>query len=413
MACSSPKFAFTLKKQYKNGDRRPRFDLDTYPEIASAVYEYQNNNPDWRPLSSYAPDGVWLHRISCGQCLACRLARSREWADRACMEAIQYPSWSNWFLTLTFDNDHLVFNDQPVYSFDGRYITDIVDIEYLLDDPRLEVSFRPGEMATVNADDIAMFMKRLRDRYVHERGHTGIKFFACSEYGDKSFRPHYHILLFNAPLYKNQLKRSRFWKPGTPLLYEVDLFSECWHDGSLKGGRDGNPIGHVVVGEFNYNTAAYVARYITKKQLGKAASLVYDEHGIEPVSMRCSLRPGIGSKFMRDNWSELTEKGIYLSTNTVDKPLQVHMPHRMYETLCSPNFSCNFETGEVHYDHGDLERMYELMFIKCDQEEKRQLVRETQRQIVGCSEEHYLCKVLPTQLEERQKQSLNRERFRE
>lgn len=414
MACSSPKFAFTFKRDYKNGQRKPRFDLHSYPELANAVYEYQFNNPDWRPLQDFAPDGVWFHRISCGQCLACRMARSREWADRACMEAIQYPLWSNWFVTLTFDNDHLIYRDKSVVKFKGDIVDDIEDIQRIIESGQgryLTEQQISADLPTVDADQIAMFMKRLRDRLKRERGHDGVKFFACSEYGDKSMRPHYHLLLFNCPLYHQQLKPSKFWKPGTMPLYEVDLFSDCWHDGKLKGGRDGNLIGNVVVGRFSYNTAAYVARYITKKQLGKAASIVYDEHGIDPVSMRCSLRPGIASQFMRQHWLELTEKGMYLPTDHFDKPLQVNMPHRMYQTLCSPDFTVDFDSGEVHYDNGDLHRMYELMFIKCDQNEKRDLVRDTMRQQLSCSEEEYLCNVLPTQLEARQKFALNRDRM--
>lgn len=426
MACFSPKFAFTFKSQYLHGERRPRFDLHNFPDIKRAIERYHEHNPDWLPLQAFAPPGVWLHRISCGQCLACRMSRSREWADRSCMEALQYDSMSNWFVTLTFDDDHLVYNELPLILSGGELIPEhLIDLD-LLASGHYDVKFVQGDLATVHMDDVSMFMKRLRSRMKSERGHDGIKFFACAEYGDKSLRPHYHILVFNCPLHPNELKRSKLWKPGTAMLYDVDLFSDCWHDGSKRGGKDGNLIGNVVVGRFCYNTAAYVARYITKKQLGKGASIAYDRHGIDPVSMRCSLRPGIGSQFMRDNWLELSEKGIYLPTDNPDKPLQVHMPHRMYQSLCSPDFVCNTFTGEVYYPgergymsphgqvlhtHSGFDRMYELMFIKCDQDEKRELVRDTMKQQLTCSEEEYLCHVLPIQLEARQKQAMNRGRF--
>ena len=44
-------------------------------------------------------------KIPCGQCLGCRLERSRQWATRCIHEA---SLWShNCFLTLTFDDGHL------------------------------------------------------------------------------------------------------------------------------------------------------------------------------------------------------------------------------------------------------------------------------------------------------------------
>ena len=43
--------------------------------------------------------------IPCGQCIGCRLDRSRAWADRCLLEASQYPH--NCFLTLTYDDEHL------------------------------------------------------------------------------------------------------------------------------------------------------------------------------------------------------------------------------------------------------------------------------------------------------------------
>lgn len=43
--------------------------------------------------------------------------------------------------------------------------------------------------------DIQLFMKRLRKSNEHK-----LKYYLCGEYGGKTFRPHYHALLFNAEL---------------------------------------------------------------------------------------------------------------------------------------------------------------------------------------------------------------------
>ena len=44
-------------------------------------------------------------KIPCGQCIGCRLSKSREWAARCVVEAKSHKN--NMFLTLTYDDAHL------------------------------------------------------------------------------------------------------------------------------------------------------------------------------------------------------------------------------------------------------------------------------------------------------------------
>lgn len=44
-------------------------------------------------------------KVPCGQCIGCRLERSRQWAIRCVHEAQQYND--NCFITLTYDDDHV------------------------------------------------------------------------------------------------------------------------------------------------------------------------------------------------------------------------------------------------------------------------------------------------------------------
>lgn len=52
------------------------------------------------------PDGtpVKVIHIPCGQCIGCRLDRSRDWAIRCVCEADMYRK--NCFVTLTYDEEH-------------------------------------------------------------------------------------------------------------------------------------------------------------------------------------------------------------------------------------------------------------------------------------------------------------------
>jgi len=105
-------------------------------------------------------------RVPCGKCLACRVKLTNHWFVRIYDEL---KTTTGYFITLTYDDEHLPFdkNGAPM----------------------------------VSKDDIQKFMKRFR-KFL---GVKGIRYFLCSEYGPNTFRPHYHMLLWNVPLKKEGL----------------------------------------------------------------------------------------------------------------------------------------------------------------------------------------------------------------
>lgn len=208
--------------------------------------------------------GEWIEPIDlpCGKCLGCRLEYSRQWANRCVLESILHPKGCNWFLTLTIDDDHL-----------EDYVT-------------------TKGFATVKTDDITKFMKNLRRHWEFHHGVTeGIRFFGASEYGDKSMRPHYHILVFGCPLFDLEYYKSN--KQGDTLYRSRELDS-VWKKG------------FVTVGEFNWNTAAYTARYVMKKAQNVDINQgFYEALDIEPEKTRMSRRPGIAQPFFERNIKEI------------------------------------------------------------------------------------------------------------
>ena len=43
--------------------------------------------------------------VPCGRCIGCRIDKARDWSVRIMCES--YMSTSSWFLTLTYDNEHM------------------------------------------------------------------------------------------------------------------------------------------------------------------------------------------------------------------------------------------------------------------------------------------------------------------
>ena len=101
----------------------------------------------------------------------------------------------------------------------------------------------PG--GSLNLYDITTFLKRLR-RAIEP---NTIRFYQVGEYGTRFGRPHHHVCLFGYDFPDKWLHS----KSGDCKLYRSDELERLW------------PHGFSTIGELNYQTAAYVARYVTKK----------------------------------------------------------------------------------------------------------------------------------------------------
>jgi hypothetical protein len=107
-----------------------------------------------------SPQGLY---VPCGKCIACRIARTREWTVRIMHEMSCHDNAV--FATLTYDDDHL-----------------------------------PPDRS-ISKDELQRFIKRLRK----ELGDRKIRYFACGEYGETTNRPHYHAIIFGLGLTEDTL----------------------------------------------------------------------------------------------------------------------------------------------------------------------------------------------------------------
>jgi hypothetical protein len=229
-------------------------------------------------------------KIPCGKCIGCRLERSRQWAIRCVHESTMYDN--NCFITLTYDDNHLDKN------------------------------------GSLNKRDFVLFMKKLRKKFGE-----GIRFFHCGEYGEKFQRPHHHACLFNHDFNDKQLWSVR---NGINIYTSEDLY-KLW------------PYGYNTIGEVNFESAAYVARYITKKITGNDAKEHYKGRMPEYITM--SRRPGIGK-----GWYDLYKDDVYNTDKCVVRPGFVARPPRYYDKLY------------------DIDNKWKMFNIKCDREEEAKLL---------------------------------------
>lgn len=212
------------------------------------------------PRDSLDPDSTF--KLPCGRCIGCRLEKSRQWAIRCVHEAALYER--NCFITLTFSDENLPKSG----SLDKR--------------------------------DFQLFMKSLRKRFyercpvhvlkISSSVCTCIRYFHCGEYGEKYGRPHYHACLFNFDFNDKELWSVR---DGVKLFRSRSL-EKLW------------PFGFSTIGDVTFESAAYVARYVTKKITGPRAEdhyWRYDQktgecYDLQPEYTTMSRRPGIGRGYL-------------------------------------------------------------------------------------------------------------------
>lgn len=163
--------------------------------------------------------------VPCGKCPVCAARRTSIWSFRLMQE--YNVSVSAHFLTLTYDTDNV-----PIT--------------------------KSGRM-TLQKDHVQHFMMRLRK--AHGKLHEPLKYFCAGEYGDKSWRPHYHMILFNA---------------------REELIQPAWWYGSIHyGGVTGASVG-------------YTLKYISK---GKR---VPQYNGDDRLREFCLISKKLGISYLSD-----------------------------------------------------------------------------------------------------------------
>jgi len=210
------------------------------------------------------------------------LDKSRQWAMRCMHEASLHDE--NSFITLTYEEEHLP---------DGS-------IQYN-DDKNPTYCLYPTPPAnTLIKKHFQDFMKRLR-----KKNKNKIRYYHCGEYGDLNARPHYHAILFN-----------KDFPDKIPLNNKKDLFtSEELHTTWNKG--------FVTTAIVNFDTCAYVSRYIMKKQNGEKAITHYvnkEGEQILPEYSTMSRRPGIANTWFEQNKDDIYHKDFITMKGFKMKP---------------------------------------------------------------------------------------------
>lgn len=178
--------------------------------------------------------------FGCGQCIACRINKRRQWTARLILESQSHKDMS--FVTLTYDDWNVPFNDNNDFVLEPRHLR--------------------------------LFLGRLR-KHVYP---VKIRFFAVGEYGENTQRPHYHLALFGLPSCEYGVTRHP--DHDRTCCASCDRLKSVWE------------LGNIYQGQLSDQSIAYVCGYVVKKWTNPDH---YKLQGRPPEFTRMSRNPGLGS----------------------------------------------------------------------------------------------------------------------
>ncbi|QXP08278.1 MAG: replication initiator protein [Arizlama microvirus] len=254
-----------------------------------------------------------VFQIPCRKCLACRIEYSRETAVRCVHEAQMYEN--NIFLTLTYSDQNLV-SKKLQYKDIQKFIK---DLRHHIFQQKLNQMF-PKLVQSEQRKLWKSLTKQTRDN-IYET--IRISVMAVGEYGESTKRPHWHLLIFNyrpmdATYHRNNEVGDK--------IYKSETIDKIW--GKNDPQQKPNEIGEV-----NFKSAGYVARYSAKKLVhGKDG-----EHEYEPISRRSS-KNAIGKK-----WIEKYYKDVFALGSIVLPGGQMCGVPKYYERWLKKNHPVDWE----------------------------------------------------------------------
>ena len=94
MGCNKPLIRFYVPHDREASGRV--YSLASFNKIHKTEMRYED--------LMYRKD---VMMIPCGQCTGCKLRKRKDWATRMELEAYSHDKESIWFITLTYDDDHV------------------------------------------------------------------------------------------------------------------------------------------------------------------------------------------------------------------------------------------------------------------------------------------------------------------
>lgn len=279
-----------------------------------------------RPIFGWEGEklGLPIIKLPCGKCPECCKDYYSQWATRGSRELSQWDS--SVFITLTYDEDNLP-NDR---SLNKKHVQD--------------------------------FIKRVKKRFLSS-SENPIRQVYCGEYGSKTLRPHYHVILFNVDFLD---KKPHYLSNQGHQVFTSRLLTDLWKKGNAE-------FGFATPGSIAY-LFKYILKKKTRKEKSKPLTLEHPDgcYDVSHEFIEASRNPGIGA-FMKN--SESLKKG-FLTVNGVKQKI----PKYYLEDLKTSNPSI-YESIKSNRSDYALKKEPETALRKKQKEEAQKLLTDTKKKL--------------------------------
>lgn len=238
--------------------------------------------------------------MACGKCEACLIRKRKDMSVRLSHETACHDDCC--FVTLTYNDENV-----PYRTFDGE----------------VGRGFITSDNCTLLPSDVQKFIKRLRRHleYVPKKSQKGrdhvtkpIRYFAVGEYGSKTHRPHYHIMIFG-------------WKPSDQVIHQVRNGYTINRSAQIEKLWK---YGFSTVADVNHGVAKYCARYVTKK-FARLAEKPLDPFVIPEFTLQSVRGGGIGSLWLSKYSDNLRNGYVYVRNG--ERITKCAIPRYYYDRL--------------------------------------------------------------------------------
>lgn len=199
------------------------------------------------------------YTVKCGKCDTCKKEKAQDWAIKLINESKYHKKAC--FVTLTFDNKILLDKNSKAYKM-GANASFIFNINN-------------------SKEYFKKFIKRLRKYYKDTR----ITYYHVGEYGEKTHRPHHHIILYGVDFGEDR-KEAEISKSGKP-QFASQILTDLWACGRCR------------LQDINSNNIIYIAQYSLKKFKNNKLNKQYK------TIMSFSNRSKMNCKWVRRNYNEI------------------------------------------------------------------------------------------------------------
>lgn len=213
-------------------------------------------------------------RVPCGRCINCKSSKRSAWSTR--MQLEQQFAHLTCFATLTYDDEHL-----PM-QYDDKF----------------------GFLAVLDKEHIQKFLKRFRKAIEPIK----LRYYVAGEYGETTFRPHYHFILFFRDESDGELVAKEFGNL-------MNKFFNAWPYGSINDFQVAQSSG----------ASMYAAKYVMKDYAKNNLAAI----AVPPFSLKSQ---GLGRDFVESSKSYYNDGTMKLTVplNGLDVPMPRYLRQKIY-----------------------------------------------------------------------------------